>query len=254
MEMGDDTVEARTIAKFFEALTATELSRGIFRGHSDESWGLVPGLFRDDVPNLPKGDYRASEDTLLARFFQLAEAHLDKPEKRNPLRDRIIAQHYGLRTSLLDWTKNPLIALYFACNNFDRNGKVFVAKTRATIHNDAASITNYYLEGVELVQIIPPSLDVRILAQSSRFTLQPFPKHEEPFIPLEERFPEGPEATANQAAFFTSILVPQDAKPSLRQELNDVGVNELTVFPELQSVGRYLSQHLTGHYKGWTDS
>lgn len=147
-----------------------------------------------------------------------------------------------------------MIALYFYCNQFDRIGKVFATKTRTTIHNNAASILDDYLEKVELVQIIPPSLDVRILAQSSRFTLQPFPKGEEPFVSLEERFPEGLRANARQRAFFTSILIPQDAKPSLRQELNDVGVKELTVFPELQSVGRYLSLHLTGHYEGWTDS
>ena len=241
-------MEAKTIAEFFEALSAADLSGQIFRGHSDEYWRLVPSLFRDDVPNLPKGNYRNIENTLLARFFQLAEAHLSRLEKRSSLRDRIIAQHYGLRTSLLDWTKNPLIALYFSCNHFDRNGKVFLAKTNAKIHNDAAEIPDDYLEKVELVQIIPPSLDVRIVAQSSRFTLQSFPKDGEPFIPLEERFPEGPKDNANQRAFFTSIRIPRDAKPSLKQELNDVGVNELTVFPELQSVGRYLSQHLTGHF------
>lgn len=244
----------RTIAEFFKALSVPGSSARIFRGHSDESWRLVPGLFRDDLPNLPRGDYRNIEDTLLARFFQLAEAHLSKPDKRNPLRDRILAQHYGLRTSLLDWTKNPLIALYFACDHFDRNGKVLSVHTMAKIHNDTASIQDEYLEKVGLVEIIPPSLDVRIVAQSSRFTLQPFPKAGEPFIPLEERFSEFPVETKNRHARFTSIIIPKDAKPSLKQDLNNIGVNDLTVFPELQSVGRYLSQHLTGHYKGWTDS
>ncbi|MCE8420977.1 FRG domain-containing protein [Rhodovulum sulfidophilum] len=95
-------MEARTIVEFFEELSAAELPGGIFRGHSDESWRLAPGLFRDDIPNTPKGNYRNIEDTLVPKFFQLAEAHLNKPEKRNPLRDRIIAQHYGLRTSLPD--------------------------------------------------------------------------------------------------------------------------------------------------------
>lgn len=248
------TMEARTIPGFFEALSASKRSNGVFRGHSDESWQLIPGLFRSDVHILPKGNYRSIEDTLLVRFFQLAEPYLNKPEKRSALRDRIIAQHYGLRTSLLDWTKNPLVALYFACDHYDQNGKVFLVETRATIHNEISSISDDYLDKVELVQIIPPNLDVRIIAQSSRFTLQSFPKDGESFIPLEERFPEAGKNDTNQRAHFSVILIPNDAKPSLKQELNDYGVNELSVFPELQSVGRYLSQHLTGHYRGWTDS
>lgn len=247
-------MEIKTIADFFEALPKSENSKQIFRGHSNESWKLVPGIFRDDIPNLPDGNYRGMEDTLLSRFFQLAEAYLSKPEQRNPLRDRIIAQHYGLRTSLLDWTKNPLIALYFACDNANCNGKVFSAQTGATIHNDRVLITDDYLESMELVQIIPPTLDVRIMAQSSRFTIQPFPKNGEPFVPLEERFPKSRKDDVRQRAFLNYIIIPENAKRHLKQELNDFGINELTVFPELQSVGRYLSQHLNGHYDGWIDS
>ena len=129
-----------------------------------------------------------------------------------------------------------------------------MAEINATIHNDSAIISDDYLERVGLVQIIPPSLDVRIIAQSSRFTLQSFPKEGESFVPLEVRFAESGKDCHSQIARFSSILIPRDRKPSLKQELKDYGVNELTVFPELQSVGHYLSKHLTGHYRGWIDT
>lgn len=85
-----------------------------FRGQSHK-YDLVPGILRNDVQN----SYRESFENL---YLKIANEFPDKIsyfpiEGREHIENReyqlSLLQHYGLKTSLLDITSNPYIALLF---------------------------------------------------------------------------------------------------------------------------------------------
>ena len=84
-----------------------------FRGHSDEEWNLVPKIGRMFGHSEPSDTWERLESFMLEEFKKYAVTYIDKPPQ-NDIDWLVLSQHYGMPTGLLDWTTNPLKALFFA--------------------------------------------------------------------------------------------------------------------------------------------
>lgn len=83
---------------------------------------LGPSLYRHptilDVEGLIKLERLMLEDFARQNFLHASALHA--PAEADDFRSLFFMQHYGVPTRLLDWTNNPLIALYFALSSAER--------------------------------------------------------------------------------------------------------------------------------------
>lgn len=146
----DDIVEEREIKSiddlYNKIIYSDDFEGYVFRGHSrGESYKLVPGILRDfeSLGNKSRGEFYFEELCKLVRFYRESNTHglpvphlpsfykyglssmadlswMIKDGEWSWIPDDFIelmslAQHYGMKTRVLDWTQDIRVALYFAC-------------------------------------------------------------------------------------------------------------------------------------------
>lgn len=90
----------------------------LFRGQASFGWRLLPSIYREDK-------WIENEDLMIKEMIRRFPDFLND-DKRIEILTKL--QHYGLPTRLLDLTENPLVALFFACddkNSEDEDGRVY---------------------------------------------------------------------------------------------------------------------------------
>lgn len=98
-----------------------------FRGHSDFKYTVIPSIYREPIGKKKKPFINSEEKIFREVILRTPN---DFSSEKTTIEKLVKMQHYGLPTRILDITSNPLVALYFACDERFSNsdGEVLIIK------------------------------------------------------------------------------------------------------------------------------
>ena len=229
-----------------------------YRGVNQQFPSLIPGVYRPSFTAIAKGKYNYGtlearrlhlERDMLGDFRTAGAAFFDAAGIVDLY---FLAQHVGMPTRLLDWSTNPLAALFFACDGeLSKDGAVYAMVAREIIPKGAKRTDNEKLHQAVMsmrhpfVQyaiglsfwnlpkddhhpyVLPVRPDVipgRIGQQSSCFTLH---MHG---------------ASAAHSDSLITIPINAGSKAALRDELHRLNINQFTTYYDLDHLSKEIKR------------
>lgn len=269
--------EVTTVQEFIKIVLSESHDKEteiFYRGHSDQkNYKLEPSLFRRNLD----GDYLYLDNEHILYRELIVSNSGDFSSDESTLDKLVRMQHYSLPTRLLDITSNPLIALYFACISKEEvDGEVIVFsidkdKIKYFDSDTASCIANL----ARLPKTEKNSIDFTITkikdfnSQAPIRRLTHFIKEEKPFfepqiIPEDLRKiicikgKKNNDRISSQSGAFlifghdailsekgsTEITVKRitiSNKKSILKELDQLNINDSTVFPNIENSAKYVA-------------
>lgn len=162
-----------SVPEFHEAVRSTWNMVPVYRGENSSTYELRSSIGRLLHVN-PVFNTRGREASMFRDFQKWSVPHL-RHKPSNAWEWMALAQHHGLPTRLLDWSKNPLVAAYFCCQprKMMKDDGVIYCFDEAQIQ-DADEGTDPLALTADVVYK-PPHLSTRFVAQMGLFTVHHSP-------------------------------------------------------------------------------
>lgn len=218
------TKNINSFIEFHNIMQDFSTANYLFRGQENFAWELIPKIGRNEFKKVVPSSFK--EDTILDAWVRYSEQFI-KNKPRDRWDELTLAQHYGLATRLIDWTKNPLVALFFATCDFDESidGSVFIMDfNNTTLDTKKHEPFDINESGV----FYPKGLSARVINQRGIFTLSHKPKKR-----LDKLLPEFE---------FIKIKIKGESKKELQKQLELYDINEFSIYQDLDNLSNYLNR------------
>jgi hypothetical protein len=238
-----------------------ELTSGLdgwaFRGQQSAAWHLESSLSRYMRAYVhDKSEWRAREERAIRVFRRKAHNFLDHPALLvNDLRCLALMQHHGAPTRLLDFTKSPFVAAFFALERAVDDSAIFALNTPALWNNRALPRANpgltrdvidprvegrfdqyFFCNCNEVIWFGEPTeMDDRLIAQSGTFVV--------PGVidkPLQEIL-DGYDASEE---LLHKIVLPATVRVDAMKWLYRMNITNASLFPGLDGLARSIALEL----------
>lgn len=215
-----------------------------YRGEEDASLSLIPSIQRSQK----RID---SERYITNDFYTKAKQIMDNPpDKKNYAGWVAIMQHYGLPTRMLDWSRSPLIATFFATETWRQTPDIDAcvwALSPLRLNESQGFGSCIYPNDAETTQemLLPAfkhnhhnhELDDRILACSST-------EHNLRMYSQQANFTvhnslKKLEDICDEDTLF-KIIIPHGRKEYFIKSLRVFGITEGSIYPDLEHLSREL--------------
>ena len=241
--MNENSIEIKSFSHYIELLeedTKIDIQNKLngitlYRGQNCDL-PLLPKIGRF---NKPVSEILEIEARLIDEFEKRCQPYLGF-EPDNDWDFLAYAQHFGLPTRLLDWSENPLVALWFAVSEESLNDGYGVI-WRFDVEDDdiVFDLKEDPLE-IKKTKVFDPShINNRISSQLGWFTVHKLTdSFKKTLVPLEKNrtYKNG----------LTKLIIPSRLFTDFKYKLNKIGVNQATIFADLDGLCGHLQWRFLG--------